>query len=434
MQWAESGVLSLSALPHLHPEELIVKSSSDKRFMYAELGVSDRLNDSGLGSQTELVSMKPVDFVEACRQQRLGGPGPFVYLTKVLSELSPMLARGAMAGWTELIPDRVANERGGSFASTWFGGAGSTTQAHYDVQHNVFCQLEGEKRFRLWSPEHHLAMHLFPDVGTFLLCDLQMPRISWRDPMTSALLTQILMQAHPRARKAQAPVGISGETGGKQFPLLPGLPEPELDVIMQPGDALFIPSFWFHHVEALGPSTSVNVFSESAVKQHAQTILGREPPMHLLDHAGDPATLLGDAVTALVRAVPDLPINLIDRIVKSRYHPQSLSNPPVAPPSALSEQEDTVPQAGQIDWSKFLNPNFCEDFVPPPGPPINVDADADVAEALVPLFSALGDRGLLKSGGPERGISELGKYPLRLSAVVLNSLIFPLCISGSASS
>ena len=37
----------------------------------------------------------------------------------------------------------------------WIGGPGSTTQAHYDVSHNLFTQLHGSKRFRLWGPQYH---------------------------------------------------------------------------------------------------------------------------------------------------------------------------------------------------------------------------------------------------------------------------------------
>ena len=52
------------------------------------------------------------------------------------------------------------------------GGRGSSTQAHYDVAHNVFVQLHGEKRFELRPPSAHRSLHVFPD-------------------------------AHPRARKSQ---------------------------------------------------------------------------------------------------------------------------------------------------------------------------------------------------------------------------------------
>ena len=43
------------------------------------------------------------------------------------------------------------------YAAAWFGGAGTTTQAHYDVQHNLFCQLAGHKSFLCFAPDDGAA-------------------------------------------------------------------------------------------------------------------------------------------------------------------------------------------------------------------------------------------------------------------------------------
>jgi hypothetical protein len=176
-------------------------------------------------------------------------------------------------------------------SSLWLGGSGSTTQAHYDVLHNVFvqvcipcplCEVDpwqglgawrvkraaeeterralvtlwhwprvnpcllcvqvyGCKRFRMWGPNAHMQLRVFPD-------------------------------AHPRARKAQALIDDEASN----------LPAPEMDVMLEAGEALFIPAFWFHHVEAASPSVSVNVFSENAIKLAAQHVLMQPPPTSLL--------------------------------------------------------------------------------------------------------------------------------------------------------
>ena len=146
------------------------------------------------------------------------------------------------------------------YLSVWLGGEGSTTQAHYDVANNCFVQLHGRKRFRLWPPSSHLALRVFPD-------------------------------AHPRARKSRLPhacfsfehldlfaSGGGGGAHGADAPrenvavnqLLPPswldcreqsdvdvAPPPAMDLVLQPGDVIFVPAFWFHHVEALA-STSLH--------------------------------------------------------------------------------------------------------------------------------------------------------------------------------
>ena len=109
-------------------------------------------------------------------------------------------------------------------------GIHSTLVTLVDLAAIFGSQAHGRKRFRLWGPDAHAALRVFPD-------------------------------AHPRARKAQVLIDSD-----------PGVPKAELDVTLEAGEALFIPAFWFHHVEALSPSVSVNVFSENSMKLAAQTI------------------------------------------------------------------------------------------------------------------------------------------------------------------
>lgn len=152
--------------------------------------------------------------------------------------------------------------------SLWMGTNNSSTQAHYDVADNIICQLHGTKRVRCYSPKAASALHVFPD-------------------------------AHPRARKSQ--VNFDGPDL-ERFPYFSSLAPPDLDVVLEPGCALFIPAFWFHHVEngsefesselesehefssgsvissgsigvgRPGPSVSVNLFSLSRPMMVAQNI------------------------------------------------------------------------------------------------------------------------------------------------------------------
>ena len=159
--------------------------------------------------------------------------------------------------------------------SLWVGSANSATQAHYDVADNVLVALHGTKRLRCWPPGAAPQLHVFPD-------------------------------AHPRARKSQVNFD---QPDHARFPLFAELPPPSLDVTLEPGAALLLPAFWFHHVEndplrfapgclsALGcmavashpeaeclllsvcsPSVSMNLFAPSAALLASQPIFAHRQP------------------------------------------------------------------------------------------------------------------------------------------------------------
>ena len=155
-------------------------------------------------------------------------------------------------------------------SSLWVGGCGSTTQAHYDVADNVLAQVVGRKRVRLWHPDQHFSLHVFPD-------------------------------AHPRARKAQVDVDAPG-LGDARYPLAAGLGPPALDVVLEAGDAVAIPAFWFHHCEALDGGCSVNAFFPSRTAAAAADVLRSPMP---------PSATLRDAIDEA----------FCDRVYESRYAP-----------------------------------------------------------------------------------------------------------------
>jgi hypothetical protein len=99
--------------------------------------------------------------------------------------------------------------------SFWFGPRGTVTPLHHDTTSIVFHQIHGRKRFLLVSPfETALLRHT---RGVY--CDLDPER--------------------PERHEALANVPI-------------------LSVELGPGDALFIPVGWWHHVRALDPCISIS--------------------------------------------------------------------------------------------------------------------------------------------------------------------------------
>jgi lysine-specific demethylase 8 len=110
---------------------------------------------------------------------------------------------------------------------TWIGGRGAITGCHNDDEHNALCQIYGEKRVVLFSPEDRLRLYpnLKYDSGTEC-CDV--------DPLLPDF------NRHPR---------LYGSVG--------------LDARLRPGDVLLVPRFWYHHVVSLSANISVNYFLSS---------------------------------------------------------------------------------------------------------------------------------------------------------------------------
>lgn len=103
----------------------------------------------------------------------------------------------------------------------WFGGDKCKTPLHYDDKENFFTQVFGEKRVLLFSPSQ----------------------------------TEYLYQAHGQKHDHMSRVNVfnPNET---EFPRYTNAESSE--VIVEPGDMLYIPKGWWHAVEPLSTSISIN--------------------------------------------------------------------------------------------------------------------------------------------------------------------------------
>ena len=110
-------------------------------------------------------------------------------------------------GYFDPSPTRAA--RCGAF---WFGPAGTITALHHDTSNILFFQVVGRKRFRLYAPDEPTL--LARAHGVYNRLDPE------RDAATLATV-------------------------------------PTLDLVLAPGEALFLPVGWWHHVCALDLSISV---------------------------------------------------------------------------------------------------------------------------------------------------------------------------------
>jgi hypothetical protein len=115
----------------------------------------------------------------------------------------------------------------------WFGPAGTVTPSHHDTMNILMAQVYGRKRVRL-LPSNQIDL-VYNEVGVY-------SEVDWDRPDYAR---------HPRAREATP-----------------------LELVLEPGEVLFIPVGWWHDVRALDVSMTVSftnfVFPNSYEWAHPQ--------------------------------------------------------------------------------------------------------------------------------------------------------------------
>ena len=100
----------------------------------------------------------------------------------------------------------------------WFGNA-TTAQTHYDMADNIAVVVAGRRRFTLFPPEQTANLYVGPLDFTLA-----------GQPVSMVLLEAPDLDRYPRFAEA-ARHGLSAE--------------------LEPGDAIYIPTAWWHHVRSL---------------------------------------------------------------------------------------------------------------------------------------------------------------------------------------
>mmetsp|Transcript_18140 Transcript_18140/g.23581 ORF Transcript_18140/g.23581 Transcript_18140/m.23581 type:complete len:369 (-) Transcript_18140:128-1234(-) len=117
-----------------------------------------------------------------------------------------------------------------SMAMLWLSHPSVTAHPHFDKSHNFLTQVIGSKKVLLWSPEQ--TPFLYPHQE--------------RDPY-----------------KKQTKVDMSAPDLVK-FPKF--IMASAIEVILEPGDSLYIPPFWWHRITSLTTSLSLSVVSPSKIE------------------------------------------------------------------------------------------------------------------------------------------------------------------------
>ena len=124
----------------------------------------------------------------------------------------------------------------------WLGHTTSVSPLHFDTKHNLLTQIVGCKRVCLFAPEYTSALYAphggssnQSQLGSIGLIDLRLDANDGSDDASSTTSTvhASLCDAFPRFVTEALPNMLVCEIG--------------------PGDALYIPSGWWHHVQAIAP-------------------------------------------------------------------------------------------------------------------------------------------------------------------------------------
>jgi oxalate decarboxylase/phosphoglucose isomerase-like protein (cupin superfamily) len=132
----------------------------------------------------------------------------------------------------------------------WLGNA-VVTPAHFDESHNVACVVSGRRRFTLFPPEQIANLYIGP-IG-YAPTGTPISLVSFLEPD---------FERFPKFRDALAAAQVAE---------------------LEPGDALYIPALWWHHVESLAKHNMlVNYWWTGAMGSNARPDSALDPLLHCL--------------------------------------------------------------------------------------------------------------------------------------------------------
>ena len=166
------------------------------------------------------LTMTSKNFFKKLRQP---SEGEFLYFTGDIDQLGAW-AINDIQPFAELL---ALNSKRSS-VNAWMGQPHVIAHCHYDGYHNFYAQLYGTKKFTLFQPTNWPGLYPYPYL-------------------------------HPS--HAQTQVNLSDTHDIDTFPLAGKVRA--LEIVLQPGDLLYMPPLWFHLVESLELSISVNVWTDS---------------------------------------------------------------------------------------------------------------------------------------------------------------------------
>jgi len=167
----------------------------------------------------------------------------------------------------------------------WIGKNGVITPLHFDEPFNFFLQVEGKKKFTLFSPANWVYLYPYPNAHA---CDRQ-SRVDILNPD---------LEKFPKVVNAQAQ-----------------------EAFLEKGDVLYIPPYFWHHVSSLTETISLNFWFNPSPNPPDPTFPLSESQIVAIRRNIE--KMLGVAIG------PGLIPQFLKELHEGRYDGLELRNPPV---------------------------------------------------------------------------------------------------------
>eukprot|EP01100_Stratorugosa_tubuloviscum_P010122 TRINITY_DN430_c0_g1_i1.p1 TRINITY_DN430_c0_g1~~TRINITY_DN430_c0_g1_i1.p1 ORF type:complete len:483 (+),score=204.91 TRINITY_DN430_c0_g1_i1:901-2349(+) len=215
-------------------KEFEVYISLANKFMYHE---DKGFNSYHFKQPSEKVKMK---FHEFFHKARVGNDGRFYYLQESLhTDVGKNVIEEVKTFKWDWVLSLAKSMTWSKLKSTvlWVGQKGVVTQGHFDEAHNLFAHLKGIKRFNLLCPDQFPCMYPYP-------------------------------YHHPGDRQCQVDFY---QPDTIKFPKF--IEAKSVTAELRPGDVLYLPPYWWHHVESCTETLGINFWFEMKPSSAADLVL-----------------------------------------------------------------------------------------------------------------------------------------------------------------
>ncbi|XP_049666963.1 hypoxia-inducible factor 1-alpha inhibitor isoform X1 [Buteo buteo] len=242
----------------------VYSASTHKFLYYDEKKMANFKNFKPKSSREE---MKFNEFVDRLKEIQQKGSAERLYLQQTLNDTVGRKIVVDFLGFNWNWINKQQGKRGwGQLTSNLLliGMEGNVTPAHYDEQQNFFAQIKGYKRCILFPPDQFECLYPYP-------------------------------VHHPCDRQSQVDFDNPDYEKFPNFRSVVGY-----ETVVGPGDVLYIPMYWWHHIESLlngGITITVNFWYKGAptpkrieypLKAHQKVAIMRNIEKMLGEALGNP--------------------------------------------------------------------------------------------------------------------------------------------------